>query len=319
MSHDLNNDDSEALKWFPVFNESDRGIVIASVAMLDDALRKLIVAKMSADDHYIPSKIHKFREKLFEPESQGCFSSLFAKYQIAYAMGWIDERIHQDIKIVAKLRNLAAHGSDHFRFENNEVIKILRKLSAIADNEKEDLLSQSGLYQFYEGSDIDYSIGGVAGKIEFIKAVGSIANEIEIEAHYARNPPPGSVKLKRGELVVCTYGFERGRMAIVLSPAKSNGMVECYMLGFSDSSDVAESTHFYCYDLEPLQFPDLPDHCELQVGDAVELADSNGEILFSTGVVEAIDPEFRTVTAKSTGLVKGIIRTFWGELRKVGL
>jgi DNA-binding MltR family transcriptional regulator len=319
MSQNLSKEDSAALQWFPVFNESDRGIVIASVAILDDALRKLIIAKMSADDHHIPGKIHKFRDKLFAPESQGCFSSLFAKYQIAYGMGWIEEETHQDIKVIAKLRNLAAHDPEHFRFEGDDVIKLLRKLSSISENGGEDLLAQSGLCHMHTGSDIDYAIGGTAGKIAFIQAVSGIADEIEMLAHYARNPPPGSVKLKRGDLVSCSYGWEKGKMAIVLSPAKSNGMVECRVLGLSSFSDESESNNLYCYDLDLQQFPDLPDHCDLEVGDEVELEEANEEMWFSRGVIESIDPEFRTVTARSSGLIKGIFRAFWGEFRKAGL
>jgi DNA-binding MltR family transcriptional regulator len=318
MSHDLSKEDSAAVQWFPVFNESDRGVVITGVALIDDELRNLIVAKMSATDHHLPGKIHKFRDNLFAPESQGCFSSLFAKYQIAYAMGWIDETTYEDIKIVAKLRNLAAHDSEHFRFENKNVIKLLRKISTIADNSEDDLLELSAMSQMHTGSDIVYHAGGVTAKVEFIQAVGMIVEVIRIEKHYAKVPPPGTMDLKRGELVRCLDRWERGMQAIVLCSDESTGMVEANLLGFVDGTAVRDPARLYFYDLERVQMPDLPDHCDLEVGDEVELAESDGAVWFSKGVVESIDTEFRTVTARSSGLLKGVFRAFWGELKKVG-
>jgi hypothetical protein len=233
-------------------------------------------------------------------------------------MGWIDETTYENIKIVGKLRNLAAHDAEHFRFENKNVIKLLRKISTIADNSEEDLLDQSAMGQMHAGSEIVYHVGGVTAKVQFIQAVSNISDDIEVFAHYARNPPPGSVRLKRGDLVKCSYGWEQGKMAIVLSQARSNGMVECKVLGFGSFSNEAESKNLYCYDLELLKFPQIPDHCELEVGDLVEFGGTDTEFLFSNGVVESIDTEFRTVTARSSGLLKGVFRAFWGELRKVG-
>jgi DNA-binding MltR family transcriptional regulator len=312
----MNPDDLRAVRWFSVFHESDRGTVVSGVALVDDALTKLILAKMSALDHYIPGPIHKFRESLFSPEGQGCFSSLHSKYQIAYAMGWISEQTHKDIKILGRIRNRAAHDFDHFTFISKDVIKQLRKLSQLSDWSDEDLLSPGCLPINFYGSDISYLAGGPSAKTEFMMALFEIVEVLDIEIHCAKIPPKHEITLQMGDVVQINHGFLNGFRGIVRSLNPALGMVQVHPLGEFVGGLFSDEQVVYYYDLVLQESLLVEKACRFELGDLVEVRNAEFVRWFTRGKVVTINLEEATLEAVCEGGMRVIYRGFWDEFVK---
>lgn len=307
----MSKEDLGALRWHSVFNESDRGIVVSGVALVDDALSKLLVAKMSAHDHHVPGPIHKFRESLFLPEGNGCFSSLHSKYQIAYAMGWIPESIYKDIKIIGKIRNRAAHDFDEFSFLSTNVIKLLLKLEEFSDCDEKELSCFEGGTWTFHGSEIDYTFRGPSAKTGFITALFTIVEVLDIEARSAKIPPRGEMKLECGDIVKIHWGFSKGSFAVVRSQCTESGMVKVCPLGsLWNIREIDDDSNIYFYDLEVVgKVPEI-ESCEFRVGDFVkfrgrESCDYSGEVI-------VIEEEMKTLKVAGFPPVRGI----WNEFEK---
>lgn len=108
-------------------NESERGLVLITAAMLDDLLEQTIGAFLiSGADH----------KKLFEGASSP-LSSFSAKCEIAYSLALISEREYSEIQTIRKLRNKFAH-SFTGSFEDQSIKDMCSNLSYAIQQEAVD-------------------------------------------------------------------------------------------------------------------------------------------------------------------------------------
>lgn len=88
--------------------ESPRGIVLVSAAMLEEALRELMLA------HLVPNS--STSDPLFDgPMSP--FGSFSAKIDAAHRLGLLSHQFCRDLHIIRRIRNEVAHEPKGFRFE----------------------------------------------------------------------------------------------------------------------------------------------------------------------------------------------------------
>lgn len=108
--------------------ESERGTVIVSAALMDEALEVLIKAKLVSS----PEKEDELFVGAYAPV--GSFS---AKADFAYRLGLIDLSTRNSLHQIRKLRNDFAHSSATETFESNRVRNRVRELFKL----NEDILA----------------------------------------------------------------------------------------------------------------------------------------------------------------------------------
>lgn len=106
-------------------DESDRGSVIVSVAILDEVLTNLIKAKL------VPSleKSDELFDSGFSP-----FSFFSAKIDLAYRIGLLRPNARASLHLLRRIRNNFAHDSDIYGFDHpstQDRIRTLIKLNRI--------------------------------------------------------------------------------------------------------------------------------------------------------------------------------------------
>jgi DNA-binding MltR family transcriptional regulator len=90
-------------------SESPRGIVLVSAAMLEEAVRELMLARL------VP--MSSGSDPLFDgPMSP--FGSFSAKIDGAYRLGILSHQFCRDMHIIRRIRNEVAHEPKEFRFED---------------------------------------------------------------------------------------------------------------------------------------------------------------------------------------------------------
>lgn len=120
--------------------DSDRAVVIVATAMVDDALKELINAKL------LPAK-NKEHCIISNPSSPlGTFSS---RINACYQIGLISESMHRDLHILRKLRNDFAHNPFDLTFESSSVKSRVIELDKISNylirnKEARDNVASSG-------------------------------------------------------------------------------------------------------------------------------------------------------------------------------
>ncbi len=104
-------------------SESDRGAVLVGLALLDSEVENLIRVKFDvASVRYIESldferyegdlvQLIKQQERVRKNllKHPGLLSSVAAKLDLAFCMGWLSEDCYHDLVQIRKLRNTAAH------------------------------------------------------------------------------------------------------------------------------------------------------------------------------------------------------------------
>ena len=97
--------------------ESDRGMILAGAAYIDNSLRRLLESQLVEDSSI---------GKLFEYNGPlGTFSS---RTDLAFALGLIDRGIQCDIHLIRKIRNECAHTDLPISFKNCSVKNRIREL-----------------------------------------------------------------------------------------------------------------------------------------------------------------------------------------------
>lgn len=81
-------------------NQSDRGVAIVSLAMIEDILKAVII-------HRLPTKDEDVIEPLFGGKNP--FSGVASKIDVAYAIGAITKRCRKELILLNKVRNQFAH------------------------------------------------------------------------------------------------------------------------------------------------------------------------------------------------------------------
>ncbi|WP_038176180.1 MltR family transcriptional regulator [Vibrio pacinii] len=102
--------------------ESDRGVVITSVADVENLLDKML--KLVFTHNNVSNKRIK---SMFD--ASGPLSTFSSKYQMLYAFGYIRHDNYTDLELLKKLRNKLAHTTGLIRLESEEVAQILKLMS----------------------------------------------------------------------------------------------------------------------------------------------------------------------------------------------
>ncbi len=119
-----NNTSYEFKQLFPEYikqleKESERGSVIVSAVLMDEALEELIKAKMAPS----PKKDDELFVGAYAP-----LDSFNAKIDFAYRLGIIASSTRSSLHLLRKLRNDFAHSALHMSFETNSVQNRIREL-----------------------------------------------------------------------------------------------------------------------------------------------------------------------------------------------
>jgi len=131
------------LVWEEIMNkmeDAERMQVLNRDTMIDSNLKDLLLLfKFSRDDEEV--------EELFHP-NRGALSSLTNKARLAYALDLIDKPTLIDLRNIHSIRNKFAHSTD-MDFDNDEVVKLVRKLSTAEDKEKKKPITMKSSFELY--------------------------------------------------------------------------------------------------------------------------------------------------------------------------
>ena len=103
-------------------HESDRGCILVGTSAVDDALKIALKRRLSTDEHV--------KKRAVEPmfESMGPLSTFSARIKLAYAVGLIPRWIFEDLEIIRKIRNRAAHEHTAHSFDTPHVASLSEAL-----------------------------------------------------------------------------------------------------------------------------------------------------------------------------------------------
>ena len=107
-----------------VFSESDRGCMLLTGASLDDSLGLLHKSHIGS---VVPAS-KKLLKELFRPYAP--LSSFKSRIDLAYAYGLISQEDRDDLEVIRELRNEAAHTTNDFTFQSEEIRTRVLKLRA---------------------------------------------------------------------------------------------------------------------------------------------------------------------------------------------
>lgn len=102
--------------------ESDRGVALISVAYVDEVLEELLRGHFSIRSQ----KPRRVVAPLFE--GLGPLGSFSAKIKISYALDLIPAWLYEDLEVIRKIRNHAAHAYGAFRFDAKDVVTLTERL-----------------------------------------------------------------------------------------------------------------------------------------------------------------------------------------------
>ena len=111
-------------------NETDRSIVIVAGALLDEALKELLKAKL------LPSQK---KERCVLTGSNSPIGSFSARIDLCYQLGLISKLLQRDLHIIRKLRNDFAHNPFDLSFNSSSVKSRIKELDVVS-NDKERIL-----------------------------------------------------------------------------------------------------------------------------------------------------------------------------------
>jgi DNA-binding MltR family transcriptional regulator len=170
----------------PLFDESDRGLVIVAVSLIDDSLARLLQSKM-------PGKSEELHP-IFDAVRNGSLSSIHAKCQLAAAFGWCEEDIVHDIRVLAKMRNVFAHSIEELDFLDRNVQASIKKLRYVKEFRGENDLHQldevgiesmtiaSDIGDIRDPSKVSFTISDVVqAKLIFVDTIFYLLNVINSE------------------------------------------------------------------------------------------------------------------------------------------
>jgi hypothetical protein len=110
-----------------LFKETDRGLTIVGMAMIDAGLQSLLAAKMRREEG-----LEDLFKRMFNPI--GPLGSVSSKYLLAFLLKFIGPITYQDIVIINDMRNDFAHSvCDH---ENGKITPLHLKMKSVSDRIK---------------------------------------------------------------------------------------------------------------------------------------------------------------------------------------
>lgn len=131
----LNGPDADAVRRLhsELDSESPRGMVLVAAAMLDDALRELLLAALVPN----PSS----SDTLFDG-GNGPLSNFSARIDASFRLGLISDNFCRDMHIIRRIRNDVAHQPHGFSFDDpspRSRIEALSKSHGIYDRSPETI------------------------------------------------------------------------------------------------------------------------------------------------------------------------------------
>ncbi len=103
--------------------ESDRGAVLIAAAYIDEMLEELLSANF-VDDTRLINRLLTY---------PGACSTLAARCDLAYCLGYFGPKMHADIRAVIKIRNQFAHSRKEVNFGNPEIAEICQQLHLVQE------------------------------------------------------------------------------------------------------------------------------------------------------------------------------------------
>lgn len=105
-----------------MLSESDRGCILTGASVLDDLLAGLLKKRLGRTEHV--SKLAM--GPLFA--SMGPLSSFSARIKLAYCLDLISQWEFDDLELIRRIRNKAAHEYTSRTFTDNEIIQLSQRL-----------------------------------------------------------------------------------------------------------------------------------------------------------------------------------------------
>ena len=136
-----------------LLKESDRGCILVAAAMLDTRLSTIFEERFTQNK--ISKKLLKSIFSVLGP--LGTFSS---KIQLAYALNYISRKSHDDLELIRKLRNKAAHTTSDMDFLNKEDSEMIEKLNCVEPFKDKMKLNHAG-------SDLSVACGRIKNSLYF--------------------------------------------------------------------------------------------------------------------------------------------------------
>ena len=118
--------------------ESDRGCILIGASLLDDALSNLLRSRLAPDAHV--------RKHAMEPlfAAMGPLSSFSSRINMAYCLELLQRWEFEDLELIRKIRNKAAHEYTAKSFKSPEIIQFADRLQG-ADQTEVGKAGQSAL------------------------------------------------------------------------------------------------------------------------------------------------------------------------------
>jgi DNA-binding MltR family transcriptional regulator len=141
-----------------LFCDNERAAVLVAVALIDDLVNELIIKYTFIEND------EDIVAELTDPMRNSPLGTFVSRIKFAYAIGLISKEQMNDLKIVAKIRNMFAHRTT-ISFQDPEVITLCSKL------EKTDLQINSSnnrsisIFKMYSA----FVIGLLGQKISFVR------------------------------------------------------------------------------------------------------------------------------------------------------
>ncbi len=105
-------------------NESDRAAALLASSFLEAFLAQFL-KKFMIDDQQVCDALLK---------GSGPLATFYARRECAYAFGHIDEKKRNDIKYIAKIRNVFAHNHKMHSFNETQITDLCQNLSTVRLN-----------------------------------------------------------------------------------------------------------------------------------------------------------------------------------------
>jgi DNA-binding MltR family transcriptional regulator len=161
-------------KKFDLVEESDRGCVLVGAALLEERLEEMFIAVFKANK--TPKKI---QDSIFD--SNGALSTFSAKIKMAYALGFIEKYMFEDLESIRRIRNDFAHSTKEVDFIGSNVADVISSMHC-AQNFKGKMKRYSPKLESVEEDGPPEHVLRAMGYIKYTKSLFALGiKTLEIE------------------------------------------------------------------------------------------------------------------------------------------
>jgi DNA-binding MltR family transcriptional regulator len=174
-----NNLSSEIHRLVGVLNqESDRGLVLAGAAYIDDCLKALLEASFIEDMNVIEALL----------DSDGPRSSFSSHIKLAYLLGLLEVDEYRDLELIRKMRNECAHSHKEVDLSQSPYRDRISELKGF----------QKNLELMQEALNLKLTDQGQEPRNQLLTAIGFLCGWLGWRARHANRPSnPDLTDLKR--------------------------------------------------------------------------------------------------------------------------